>query len=386
MPHGRDLGRPPVTRRVLLHVGLPKSGTSYLQKLLSANRDRLRSAGVLFPGDDWSDQVVAVRDVRGLYDPRTRGRVEGRWDRLAEEVLAWRGDAVISMEWLCAAGEQQMERILGSFPGRECEVVFTARDLARTLPAAWQEFMQNRQSWSWEEFLQGVRDPESTSTGGKAFWAQQHLPRLLERWSAQVAPSRIHVVTLPQPGADRDLLWQRFAGVLGVDPEGYVTDGLGGNESLGLESAELMRRVNAHLAASTRGTRGYNPSFKHLLAKEILAARRAEESTLAIPPAVHDWVCEAAEEHIDAVRGSGVHVVGDLDELRPSAPRVGRQPGDISDAELLETAVAALVELARVAGTSQRSRAPSRPGGRRRGRGTRARAQVGTRLRRLLRR
>ena len=61
--------------RVLLHVGLPKSGTSYLQKLLSANRERLRGHGVLFPGADWSDQVVAVRDVRGLYDQRTRARV-----------------------------------------------------------------------------------------------------------------------------------------------------------------------------------------------------------------------------------------------------------------------------------------------------------------------
>ena len=290
------------------------------------------------------------------------------------------------MEWLCAAGEQQIERILASFPGRECEVVFTARDLARTLPAAWQEFMQNRQSWSWEEFLHGVREPETTSTGGKAFWAQQHLPRLLERWSAQVPATSIHVVTLPQPGAERDLLWQRFAGVLGIDPEGYVTEGLGGNESLGLESAELMRRVNAHLAATKGGTRGYNPNFKHRLAKEVLAARRSEESTLALPPAVHEWACTVAEEHIEAVRGSGVAVVGDLEELRPSAPRDGRQPGDLSDAELLDTAVAALVGLARLAGRSQRARGGAAPAGTRGGRGRSRRARVRARLRTLLRR
>jgi hypothetical protein len=309
--------------------------------------------------------------------------VEGRWDRLADEVLAWRGDSVISMEWLCAAGDQQIERILASFPGRECEVVFTARDLARTLPAAWQEFMQNRQSWSWDEFLQGVRDPESTSTGGKAFWAQQHLPRLLERWSAQVPAGRIHVVTLPQPGADRDLLWQRFAGVLGIDPDGYLTEGLGGNESLGLESAELMRRVNAHLARSPGGARGYNPNFKHRLAKEVLAARRAEESTLALPPSVHQWAGEVAQDHIDAVRASGVSVVGDLEELRPSAPRDGRQPGDLSDAELLDTAVAALVGLARAAGKAQRRpAATSRPAAR----GRDGRGRVRDRLSRLLRR
>ncbi len=347
--------------RVFLHVGLPKSGTSYLQKLLNANRDRLRrESGVLFPGTDWSDQVIAVRDVRGLYDDRARSRVEGRWDRLAEEILAWKGDSVVSMEWLCAAGDRQIERILGSFPGRDCEVVFTARDLARTLPAAWQEFMQNRQTWTWEEFLAGVRDPEDTNTGGKAFWAQQHLPRLLQRWSSHLPADQVHVITLPQPGAERDLLWQRFAGVLDIAPDGYTTEGLGGNESLGLESAELMRRINLFLTESGDAVRGYNPNFKHRLAKEVLATRRGGESTLALPPTVHSWACDVAEQHIDAVRSSGVDVVGDLAELRPTPPREGRQPGDVSDADLLRTAVAALVELSRDTGRSQRP-AATRP-------------------------
>ncbi len=353
-----------MTSRVFLHVGLPKSGTSYLQKLLSANQARLRDqAGLLFPGDDWSDQVIAVRDVRGLYDDRARTRVEGRWDRLVEEILDWSGDSIVSMEWLCAAGDQQIARILASFPGREVEVVFTVRDLARTLPAAWQEFMQNRQTWTWEEFLHGVREPESTNTGGKAFWAQQHLPRLLDRWGTHLPAARIHVVTLPQPGAERDLLWQRVAGVLGVDPAGASTQDLGGNESLGLQSAELMRRVNLALAEQGGAARGYNPQFKHRLAKEVLASRRASESTLALPAAVHEWACGVAEEHIEAVRSSGVDLVGDLAELRPSAAKDGRRPEEVDDAELLDTAVAALIELARSPGgpAKQGPIKPSRP-------------------------
>ena len=334
-----------MTKRVFLHVGLPKSGTSYLQKLLSANREALRGAGVLFPGEGWSDQVAAVRDVRELGDPRMRRRVEGRWQRLVDEVLAGRGDAVISMEWLCAAGDEQIDRIVGSFGEREVRVVFTARDLARTLPAAWQEFMQNRQTWTWEEFLHGVREPETTTTGGGAFWSQQHLPRLLERWSGHVDTARLHVVTLPQAGADRDLLWQRFAGLLGIDPAVCATDDLGGNESLGLESAELMRRLNLALQGSGLGRGSYHTFFKHRLAKELLAARRPQESTLTLSAEAHAWISDVADRHIELVAASGVDVVGDLDELRPAAPRPGRGPGDLTDSELLEVALDALVRL-----------------------------------------
>ena len=117
------------------------------------------------------------------------------------------------------------------------------------------------------------------------------------------------------------------------------------------------------LAQGDRPWRGYNPQFKHRLAKEVLAARRSQESRLAIPPAVYEWACELAEEHIGAVHASGAHVVGDLAELRPSAAGDGSQPDEISDAELLETAVAALIGLARSVGKAQRARSkgPSAP-------------------------
>ena len=42
------------------------------------------------------------------------------------------------------------------------------------------------------------------------FWKAQGLPDVLTRWGAGLPPERIHVVTVPQSGAPRDLLWQRY--------------------------------------------------------------------------------------------------------------------------------------------------------------------------------
>ena len=46
-----------MAERLFLHVGLPKSGTTYLQAVLAENKQRLRDrARVLYPGASWEDR------------------------------------------------------------------------------------------------------------------------------------------------------------------------------------------------------------------------------------------------------------------------------------------------------------------------------------------
>src|SRR4051812_22374835 len=46
-----------------LHIGAPKSGTTYLQKTLWNNRAALRDRGVLYPGPDFFSHTHAVLDL-----------------------------------------------------------------------------------------------------------------------------------------------------------------------------------------------------------------------------------------------------------------------------------------------------------------------------------
>jgi len=327
---------------VFLHVGLPKSGTSFVQRILVANRGRLKSSGLLFPGRRWHQQVMAVRDVRTMGRRRGTG---GAWERLVQEIAAWPDDSVISMEWLCAAPADVVRRIVDDLAPARVEVVFTARDLGRTLPAAWQEGLQNRYEWTWEEFLEGVAaEDRSTTSAGQAFWSQQDLAGLLERWTDAVPADQVHVVTVPGPGAPPDLLWRRVAQVLGVAVDDCVIGGMGVNESLGLESAELMRRLNPLTREAGLSRVRYQQLFKHRLAKRTLAKRRDAESRLALPGGRHGWVRETAARQVAAVRSSGVDVVGDLAELEPVL-REGRQPADVPDGPVLDAALAGLVAL-----------------------------------------
>lgn len=353
-----------MARRVFLHVGLPKSGTTYLQAVLGKNKKLLKQrASLLYPGATWSRQVDAVRDVRRMkLPPSQQAAVAGAWDRMVAEMSGWSHDAIMSMEWLCMATPGQIQRIARDLASTELHVVFTVRDVGRTVPAAWQEFSQNRSTWRWPEFLEQVTgdDPMETSAG-RAFWGQQDMELLLQRWSASVPAERIHVVTLPQSGADPAELWRRMAQVLGIDPEGYDLTDLGSNASLGLESAELMRRLNVRLKEQGLTIGPYNNIFKHKIAKQILATRKGQESKVLLPTQYHDWARARAEQQIRAIESSGAQVVGDLDELRPVFKADSGAQTEAHEPEpdaVVDAAVQALITVALEAARSRR-RAPA---------------------------
>ena len=60
---------------------------------------------------------------------------------LVDEVNAWTGTAVISMEFLGPRSPEKIAQIRGCFPDTEVEAVLTCRDLARNIPAMWLESM-----------------------------------------------------------------------------------------------------------------------------------------------------------------------------------------------------------------------------------------------------
>lgn len=326
--------------RVVLHVGLMKSGTSYVQDRMAGSPERLAERGVLFPGRVWRDQVVAVSDAIGVKR-RAEGEFQGAWDRMVAEIAAWPGTAVISMEFLGPASPEGVARVAGSFAGTPVEAVVTVRDLNRTIPAMWQESLKNGRSWSWRDYLAGVR----AGTGpGAGFWRQQDAVAVVRRWSGAVGAEHTSLVTLPPPGAAPELLWERFCEAARI-PVDCCPPVPASNESLGAASAALMRRVNE--AVDGLAWADYSEHVKFGLAKSILAEHRGAEETIGLR--VPRWVrrrAAAMRQELATLAASGVRVVGDLGDLTPVAVR-GADADKVSEADQLDAAVHAIAALLR---------------------------------------
>ncbi|WP_034267343.1 hypothetical protein [Haloechinothrix halophila] len=337
-------------KTVYLHIGTPKSGTTYLQGALKRNKERLAARGVLWPGRNWGDQVFAVRDLANMHPHNHRpADVAGAWQRLVDEIHAWQGhSAIVSMEWLVGAKPQQIRRAVETLAPAEVSVVLTGRDLARTIPADWQEAMQNWDTYSWDEYLAALVDPElADAPPARRLWRQQDLGAILSRWNEVVPAARTHVITVPPPGTHPHVLWQRFAAVLGIDPDDYDTAAKGGNTSLGVVSAELMRNINVRAREAGLSWKANEKLLKHVLAKQVLTKRSGLEPALALPAEHYPWTIEHGKRIVSDVENAGVRVWGDLDELipDPAHAREGTTPDAISDRDLLDAALDGIVGL-----------------------------------------
>jgi hypothetical protein len=223
----------------------------------------------------------------------------------------------------------------------------TVRDLGRTLPAAWQEFMRNWETDRWPEFLDAVsaEDPFAVPIGS-LFWSQQDVGRMLPVWRDVLPDDRIHVVTVPHPGTAGSELWLRFASVLGVDATRYDPTGRAVNESVGLASSELLRVFNERSRQAQLGWPAYSEVVKEGLAKRGLAPRRPKEPAMAVPADLRPWLHDRTKRQRSAIEDSGVDVVGDLADLEPVLTD-GLQPQQLEPTELLDAAVDGLVYFAR---------------------------------------
>jgi hypothetical protein len=67
-----------------------------------------------------------------------------------------------------------------------------------------------------------------------------------------------------------------------------------------------------------------------------------------LPPSAFPWVEEIAQEWVDWVEGSGIHVVGDVADLRPVRPAedaVWRDPDKPRRRDMVDAALDAMVAL-----------------------------------------
>src|ERR1700712_2718963 len=90
-------------RRVYLHVGTPKSGTSYLQDKLSRNRDLLERQGVDFLRTRSGDHFEASLDLLGRRWAGAEARARGQWEAMATEGRQSQRHALVSHEILAGA-------------------------------------------------------------------------------------------------------------------------------------------------------------------------------------------------------------------------------------------------------------------------------------------
>ena len=329
-----------MTRRVYLHVGLPKSGTTYLQTILRANRAPLAEHGYAVAGKAHVDLVHAGMVVR--EDPRLERLPEraGRaWQRLLDEIEAWSGDAaIVSYELFAGATAEQAARAVADLAAYEVHVVITARDLGRALPSAWQERLKFALTTPLEEWQPPPETDERSEWGWRTLDPAGVAERLGRVGSRRARAPRDHAARRPA----RPALAAVRRGVRSRRTSTWSCR----SGSRTPRSAPPRRRC---CAGSTRSpgrpspTAGNRPCGCGTRSR----TRSSPASTTSrwaspTPSSPRPW--SAASRAARRLAASAYTWHGDPDDLTPTR-REARTPGQVDDERLLRVSVDAIWQL-----------------------------------------
>ena len=328
-----------MTRQLYLHIGMPKTGTTYVQSVLHAAAGRLAAQGLtMLPGTRRGNIQLsaAIRDAAPEDDQRRVARFAKR--------LAAVGTprTLVSDELLGGATSAQIATFLEACPDVEVHVVVSVRSLSRLLPSTWQQRIQQRgETPSLPEFLDAVVSRHGDLA--ERWWTDRGVVPVLERWSEHVPLERMHVITMPGAGTDPRSLVERYAALLGLDPATLDVEVARANVSLGWAQAEVLRLVRERVPRALATKQDYLPVGKAWLGAQHLAPQHGAPPRM--PSTLRGWCEDEAAATIAWLAERPIDVMGDPEDLRPA-------DGDFVDdftldaAVIADAAIAALTSIA----------------------------------------
>lgn len=303
-----------MTRRVVIHIGPPKTGSTTLQDALHHNRDNLKLAGIRYAGSGMQSSAAAMWATR--RKERTTGRQvpASAWKQLLREINdSMESTVVVSSEWFAAATPAQIRMIARELPGAEHHIVIALRSLDRILPSRWRQNVIEGATYSFTEWLELIFSPSINSYSSR-FWHQHRHDELVQRWGEVFGQRAVSAICVDDANPDR--LLRHFEALIGAQEGALGTSRQVRNVSLDGVTVEGIRRFNVlakehavppelrYLAV----TRGAVPQIEQHVQSD-------GPTTGRVPSQYADRCVAESTRIVEGLRTSGATILGDLDAL-----------------------------------------------------------------------
>ena len=274
-------------KTLYLHIGLPKTGTTYVQNWLGVNRNWLAERQTWSPSRDIYAHRLAVEYIT---DTRRRSRSDAieilktPLHDAALELANWVKDsrftsAVVSSEYFFETDPRVVAESLPRIGPVKLKIVMVLRRQDRLIES----------SYNQEVKAMGITE----ALPPPHYQPELDWLKLFERWSDAFGEGNIAVVNYDKAMKDRSLLFG-FCRAIGLAAELECSDGLTEpehrNESLPSDLLEFKRLVNAYpacniegwlLDAARAGIGGPPFRLRPELARQYLSHYTAQNATLA---------------------------------------------------------------------------------------------------------
>lgn len=251
-----------MTKRIIVHIGSPKTGSTALQMFLSRNRDALRAHGFDYPqgGTLWphSHRALAYSLRRKIFHGLGRGRraaITRDVTDLRADIAGGHDTIILSSEWLYGANPKRVARWLAPMQA-EIRPVLYIRDQVNYLTSYYQEMVgYMRITDTLDDYVKYARNLD--------------LDRLLRGWEQVFGRDNITVRLYARDHLKDGDVISDFLALLddGLAPRDFdAGGGRAENFGLGGDVLEFKRALNAILTGSKAENRALNDALKSLAA------------------------------------------------------------------------------------------------------------------------
>ena len=337
-----------MTRRLHLHIGPRKTGTTFLQNAMVEGEAALRAAGLSYPQRGVTG-ALGLNHEAALLDASspTPG---SRASAVRVALNGTKTDVVLSGEAVATLTPSAAARLASYLDVASIHVIITARAISRVLPSTWQQGVRNGRLATFTTFLdstvrhdeQRMAQPDTWQEDPtQDFWRSQSIAELAVRWRGVCDDAT--VVTVPMDDGSPTTLWRRFLTALGLDPSMHpdleAVAPAPRHEGISASEALLLREIMVQL--DQRGMaideRGW---WARRLVNDVFRQRSSRGPRLTLPPEhwtkAAQWAARDADALQALVASDRIRLVGDVSDLRvPATPPTpaadGLLTGNIAD-------------------------------------------------------
>ncbi|MCB1346035.1 MAG: hypothetical protein KDK09_12450 [Rhodobacteraceae bacterium] len=278
--------------RAVIHIGMPKTGSSSIQEFLKLNREALLSRGIRYaplnPAFGSQFELAAtgvvgagqtIRDAHSrlilqLPTPQAEAAYVDRYRQFLDDGLAhWTEDLFIASSehiqpWLHqAAMMQALDRFLTA-RFTDVRYVIYLRDQAELMISSWSERIRRGETLDFDTHLDGRLKALNFN------W-------IVTKWEEAVGADRLDVRLLTRDALVQGDLIHDFCAVMGT-PRAGLAEPARMNTALSTQEAAVRRRVNRWLPVRRRNGR-FSP-LHYGLVRALMLVRRGVLTPLTLPP------------------------------------------------------------------------------------------------------
>jgi hypothetical protein len=319
-----------MAKKLIVHAGFHKTGTTALQSTFFANINALIKFGIYYPQVGGKAHHKAIYSLMGkTWGWEDRGGVtatDKKWKNLVRQVGKIKKTALISSEFLCELNEEQITKFRKELNVADTHIYFTIRPLLKIIPSAYQQHLKIGIKSDYEKWLHSILDEPGVSTITPSFWVRHTHAKVISKWIAEFGADRVTLIVVDE--AQPDIMYDTFSELLGL-PGKFLKkqENQDSNRSLSLNEITMLNRINRQFP-KRRSWHDYetfirNGSIKYLTNKVEPAQ---DDLRLLTPQWAVDKAKEISANSVADIRKLGINIIGDLDSFEDANVLIGDNP------------------------------------------------------------